>query len=57
MFTEGKEADKEELADAYFNGNLEGVKKAVEAKGPGKWAKWLRAAKLGNFTEADNLLK
>jgi hypothetical protein len=50
-------SEKEKLADAYFNGRLEGVKNAVEAKGAGKWAKWLRSMKLGNFTEADGLLK
>jgi hypothetical protein len=47
----------EKLADAYFNGRLEGVKNAVEAKGAGKWAEWLRCMKNDNFNKADELLK
>ncbi len=51
------ESATDKLADAYFNGKLDGIKKAVDAKGTGTWEKWLNAMNRASFTEADNLLK
>jgi hypothetical protein len=50
-------SSREALADAYFKGKLEDIKKAVEAKGEGKWARWLGYMEAKKFTEADALLK
>lgn len=50
-------SSKEKLADAYFNGSLDGIKKDAEAKGKGTWDKWVGFMKAGKYSEADTLLK
>lgn len=50
-------SSKEALAEAYFKGRLEGIKSAVEAKGEGKWARWLGYMEGKKFAEADALLE
>jgi hypothetical protein len=50
-------SSKEALAAAYFEGKLEGIRSAVEAKGEGRWARWLRSMEQGKYAEADALLK
>ncbi|MDX6630064.1 MAG: hypothetical protein QOH00_2310 [Gaiellales bacterium] len=51
-----KAAGEDVLAAAYFEGNVDGLKKKIDGKGPGTWKKWLDFLMEYNFKAANALL-